>query len=119
MILGFDPAFAAPIQAGTKIHTIRRGYRWQAGQLISFCLNADQATGQTFHPDNTVSSIQHLRILHGQHLFIDERPILGAELEQLAQHDGFPNSEALLNWFHYHYGPLFEGQLIHWTPARY
>ncbi|SDY57257.1 hypothetical protein [Hymenobacter psychrophilus] len=89
MILGFDSAFVPQIQAGTKIHTIRRGHRWQAGQLINFSLNEDQATGRTFHPDAVVSSTQHLRIHNGQHLFIDERPILGVELDQLAQHDGF------------------------------
>ncbi|WP_019949017.1 ASCH domain-containing protein [Hymenobacter aerophilus] len=119
MILGFDSAFVPSIQAGTKIHTIRRGHRWQAGQLIHFCLNADQATGQTFHPDAPVHSIQHLRILDGQHLLIDERPIRGAELEQLARHDGFPDAQTLLQWFQDHYGPVFDGQLIHWTPARY
>lgn len=119
MILGFDSAFVLQIQAGTKMHTIRRGHRWRAGQRISFCLNADQAIGRTFHPDTTVRSIQHVRIVGGRHLFIDERLILGAELEQLARHDGFPNSETLLQWFQDHYGPLFEGQLIHWTPARY
>ncbi|MBT2559431.1 hypothetical protein J7E24_16710 [Hymenobacter sp. ISL-91] len=119
MILGFDPAFAAPIQAGTKIHTIRRGHRWKAGQLIHFCLNADQATGRTFRPDATVSSTQHLRILGGQHLFIDERSIFGAELAQLAYHDGFADAHMLLDWFQDHYGPFFDGQLIHWTPARY
>lgn len=119
MILGFDAAFLPQMQAGTKIHTIRRGHRWKAGQLINFCLNEDQATGRTFRPDAAVTSTQHLRILDGRHLFIDERPIRGAELEQLAHHDGFVNAEALLNWFHDHYGPVFEGQLIHWTPARY
>ncbi|NVO30282.1 hypothetical protein, partial [Hymenobacter lapidiphilus] len=118
MILGFDSAFVPSIQAGTKMHTIRRGYRWQAGQLISFCLNEDQATGRTFRPDAVVSSTQHLRILDGQHLFIDARPILGVELERLAYHDGFPNADMLLNWFQDHYGPVFEGQLIHWTSAR-
>ncbi|NVO31834.1 hypothetical protein [Hymenobacter lapidiphilus] len=119
MILGFDSAFVPAIQAGTKIHTIRRGHRWQAGQLIHFCLNEDHVTGRTFRPDAAVSSTQHLRILGGQCLFIDERPIFGAELEQLAQHDGFANAHRLLNWFQDHYGPAFEGQLIHWTPARY
>ncbi|WP_019949617.1 hypothetical protein [Hymenobacter aerophilus] len=86
MLLGFDAAFASPIQAGTKIHTIRRGHRWQTGQLIHFCLNEDQVTGRTFRPDAPVTSTQHLRILDGRQLFIDERPILGAELEQLAHH---------------------------------
>ena len=120
MTLGFDPVFVPPIQAGSKIHTIRRGHRWKAGQLINFCLNADQATtGRTFHPNAMVSSTQHLRILNGRHLFIDERPIVGVQLEQLAHHDGFSNAQTLLDWFQEHYGPAFEGQLIHWTPARY
>ena len=33
MILGFDEAFAPLIVAGTKIHTIRAGQRWQAGEV--------------------------------------------------------------------------------------
>lgn len=119
MILGFKSAFVPQIQDGTKIHTIRQGHRWQRGQAIHFYQNVRQPTMSKFRDDATVTSTQTLRILNGRHLFIENRHILGAELEELARRDGFPNAELLLKWFRDTHGPDFEGQLIHWTDLRY
>lgn len=42
MILGFNEAFIPAIVAGTKIHTIRAGQRWRAGDVAQFCAQAQQ-----------------------------------------------------------------------------
>jgi hypothetical protein len=42
MILGFNEAFIPAILAGTKVHTIREGQRWQAGDLAEFYARAQE-----------------------------------------------------------------------------
>jgi len=117
MILGFDEAFVPAIVAGTKIHTIRAGQRWRAGEVAHFCVRAGQADQVEFWPPRPVQLVQAVE-LTATGLRVDGRPLAPAELLALAQADGFPTAEALLAYFAGKPLP-FRGQLVHWTAGRY
>jgi hypothetical protein len=119
MILGFKQDFVPKIQAGTKIHTIRSGSRWRAGQTIHFFQNVRQPGMHKFHHDDSVKSTQQVSISILRHLFVDGRQLTGSELELFAVRDGFSTSGALLTWFEKQHGLPFAGQLIHWTNLIY
>ena len=117
MILGFDEAFAPLIVAGTKIHTIRAGQRWRAGEMAEFVVHAGQPGQREFWPPQPVRLVQVIE-LTASDLWVDDRPLAPAELLALAQADGFPTAEALLAYFADKPRP-FRGQLVHWTGCRY
>jgi hypothetical protein len=117
MILGFDEAFAPLITAGTKIHTIRAGQRWQAGMMAQFCVLAGQPGQREFWPPRSIVAVQDIELTANE-LRVDSRPLGPAELLRLAQADGFPTTAALLAYFADKPLP-FRGQLVHWTTRRY
>lgn len=117
MILGFDAAFAPLIVAGTKIHTIRAGQRWRAGEVAQFVVLAGQPGQREFWPSQPVQLVQAIE-LTTTGLRVDGRPLAPAELLALAQADGFATAEALLAYFADKPLP-FHGQLVHWTACRY
>ena len=117
MILGFDEAFAPLIVAGTKIHTIRAGQRWRAGEVAQFVVHAGQPDQREFWKPRPVTSVQDIELTTTA-LHIDGRPLGPAELLKLAQADGFPTAVALLAYFADKPLP-FSGQLVHWTALRY
>jgi hypothetical protein len=119
MILGFDELFVPAIVAGTKIHTIRAGQRWQAGEVAHFCVHAGQPTQYEFWPPQPVRLVQSIELTSTE-LRVDGRLLPPAELLALAQADGFPTAEALLAHPYFVARPLpFLGQLVHWTACRY
>ena len=61
MILGFKPDFVPLIISGTKVHTIRTGRRWVAGQPISFCINLGPDNLAKFQPDGVAKTVQAIR----------------------------------------------------------
>ena len=61
MILGFKPDFVPLIISGTKVHTIRAGSRWVAGQPISFCINFGPDNLSRFQPDGIAQTVQAIR----------------------------------------------------------
>lgn len=117
MILGFDETFAPLIVAGTKIHTIRAGQRWQTGTVAQFCVRAGQPDQNEFWPPRPIVAVQGIE-LTATGLRIDGRLLSPAELLKLAQADGFPTATALLAYFADKPLP-FHGQLVHWTALRY
>jgi hypothetical protein len=117
VILGFDAAFVPAIVAGTKVHTIRAGQRWQAGELIQFCVHAGQPGQQEFWPPRPVQLVQAIE-LTATEVYVDGRPLASTELLALAQADGFGTAEALLAYFVDKPLP-FRGQLVHWSDCRY
>jgi hypothetical protein len=117
MILGFDETFVPVIVGGTKIHTIRAGQRWQAGEVAEFCVRAQQPDQREFWEPRPVISTQNIE-LTATEVRVDGRLLLPAELLALAQADGFPTTEALFAYFADKPLP-FRGQLVHWTPYRY
>jgi hypothetical protein len=117
MILGFNEDFIPAIVAGTKIHTIRAGQRWQAGTLAQFCARAQQPDCYEFWPPQPVCLVQAIE-LTATELFIDGRLLSSAESLALAQADGFETTAALLAFFADKPLP-FRGQLVHWTDCCY
>lgn len=117
MILGFDEAFAAAIVAGTKIHTIRAGQRWRAGEVAQFCVRAHQPDQRAFWEPHPIVSVQVIELTNNT-LQVDGRLLPPAELLALAQADGFPTTAELFAYFADKPLP-FRGQLVHWTTRRY
>ena len=117
MILGFDEAFAPLIVAGTKIHTIRAGQRWRAGEIAEFCVRAGQPDQQAFWPPRPIVSVQDIA-LTATEVRVAGRLLAPTELLALAQADGFPTTAALFAFFADKPLP-FHGQLVHWTACRY
>jgi hypothetical protein len=117
MILGFDEAFAPLIVAGIKVHTIRAGQRWRAGEVAQFVVHAGQPSQREFWPSQLIVTVQDIE-LTADELRVDGRPLGPAELLKLAQADGFPTAAALLAYFADKPLP-FHGQLVHWTGCRY
>jgi len=117
MILGFNEDFVPAIVAGTKIHTIRAGQRWQAGEVAEFCVRAHQPDQHAFWPPLPVASIQAIE-LTATELRVDGRLLSPTETLALAQADGFETTAALLAFFADKPLP-FRGQLVHWTERRY
>ena len=117
MILGFNEDFVPAIVAGTKIHTIRAGQRWQAGEVAEFCVRAHQPDQHAFWPSLPVVSIQAIELTTTE-LRVDGRLLSPTETLALAQADGFETTAALLAFFADKPLP-FRGQLVHWTERRY
>ncbi|MVN77950.1 hypothetical protein GO988_16595 [Hymenobacter sp. HMF4947] len=117
MVLGFNEAFIPAIVAGHKIHTIRAGYRWQAGDVAQFCARARQPDQYEFWPPLPILSIQNVE-LTATSLRVDGRLLGPTEVLALAQADGFATTAELLGFFADQPSP-FLGQLVHWTTKRY
>ena len=117
LLLGFNESFIPAIVAGTKIHTIRAGQRWRAGDLAHFRARAQQPDQYEFWPPRPVVLVQAIE-LTATELRVDGRLLSPAELLTLAQADGFATSAALLAFFADKPLP-FQGQLVHWTTCRY
>lgn len=117
MILGFNEDFVPAIVAGTKVHTIRAGQRWQPGEIAHFCLNAYQPDQHAFWPPLPIVSIQAIELTASE-LRVDGRLLNPSELMVLARADGFSSAAELLAFFADKPLP-FRGQLLHWTGLRY
>lgn len=117
MTLGFDEVFIPAILAGTKVHTIRAGQRWRAGDIAHFCARAQQPDCYEFWPARPVQLVQEFE-LTATEVRLDGRPLTPAQLLALAQADGFNTATELLAFFVDKPRP-FQGQLVHWTELRY
>ena len=117
MVLGFNEAFITAIVSGTKIHTIREGLRWQAGDIAHFCARAHQPDQYEFWEPLPILSIQGIELTKST-LHIDGRLLNESEVLALAQADGFATATELLAFFADKPMP-FVGQLLHWTALRY
>jgi hypothetical protein len=117
MILGFNDEFIPAILAGTKVHTIREGQRWRAGDVAEFYARAQAPDRYEFRPPLPVLLVQEIE-LSTEGLRVEGRLLPPPELLALAQADGFATAEALLAFFAGKPLPL-RGQLVHWTALRY
>jgi len=117
MILGFNDEFIPAILAGTKVHTIREGQRWRAGETAEFYARAQAPDRYAFRPPLPVLLVQEVE-LTTDGLRVDGRLLSPTELLALARADGFATAEALLAFFAGKRLPL-RGQLVHWTSLRY
>ncbi|MBC8083105.1 MAG: ASCH domain-containing protein [Hymenobacter sp.] len=122
MILGFKPDFVPQIISGTKVHTIRTGGRWVAGQPISFCTNLGPDNLAKFQPDAVAQTIQTIRAaeIDGTYLIeIDGRQLPSPELAEFVRRDGFESADHLFHFLAGYDRLPFVGQLIHWTDLIY
>jgi len=117
MILGFNEDFIPAIKAGTKVHTIREGQRWRAGDIAEFYARAQAPDRYEFWEPRPVLAVQDVELTTAG-LRLDGRLLAPAELLALAQADGFATAEELLAFFADKPLPL-RGQLVHWTDLRY
>jgi len=116
-----NTSFETVLNLLPKLHTIRAGARWKAGDKIHFCINARTPNYFQFAPVVKVVSVQSIEIKwianletgKGVTVCIDGE--YHVDITQLAQNDGFPSVEAFFNWF----SEDFTGQIIHWTPLKY
>lgn len=122
MILGFKPDFVPLIIAGTKVHTIRAGSRWVAGQPISFCTNLVPDNLAKFRPDGIAQTVQAIWAaqINGTYLIqIDGRQLPNPKLAEFACRDGFDSPDQLFHFLAGYDELPFVGQLIHWTDLVY
>ncbi|WP_210520792.1 hypothetical protein [Hymenobacter terricola] len=122
MILGFTPDFVPLITSGTKVHTIRAGRRWVAGQPISFCTNRGPDNLAKFQPDGVAQTVQTSRAaeIHGTYLVeVDGRQLPSPELAEFVRRDGFKSVDHLFHFLTGYHGLPFVGQLINWTDLVY
>lgn len=114
-LYGFKRQFIAPIQAGTKTHTIRarRKHPDKAGNTLHLYYGL-RTKMCALICKATCSRVQELRIDENGQIFIDDQRLTLDEMEHLACRDGFADLRAMLNFWD---GRLpFEGHIIHWRP---
>lgn len=105
-------------EVAPKLHTIRSGKRWKAGDLIHFVVNAGSTTDFQFAPVLQCHSVQDFEIKYTPQ---SEFPIVcieGKEIQLLQQwviNDGFDSVSGFFTYFNAN----FTGQLVHWTELIY
>lgn len=149
MLLGFKPRFVKPIKQLTKIHTIRKGYRWKAGNVIHMATGIRTKNYVQFNKGiaelSVCKSVQKIDIFRVDdlpfHLHDDYVYVLDYYVEKLketfqmsfrVQVDGKFISKTNIRLLAINDGfdspeELFEwfgykdfnGQIIHWTDFRY
>jgi hypothetical protein len=122
MILEFQTDFIPLITTGVKVHTIRFGNRWSAGQSIKFYVNVGQDGMRKFWPDGVAQNVQNIRVevSHGTPVIeINGRQLSAPELTEFTHRDGFESPGLLLQFLDGYHGLPFVGQLIHWSSLRY
>ncbi len=111
-----------------KIHTIRKGYRFKPGDRLHMTTNGRYEKKEFFNEGiealSKCISAPKIRIRYDDEckmIWIERKPeyftyASSAEIETLAQNDGFDNVDDFWAFFK---GGVFEGQIIHWTAFRY
>lgn len=112
--INFQKRFAGVVQAGRKTQTIRASVRYKVGAELQ--LYTGMRTKQCRKlADAICTKISTIRIskkgieVHG---YTQKWGTIGAEL--FAEHDGFKDSEEMLDWFDSTHGLPFNGYLIEW-----
>jgi len=129
MILNCKPEFIAPIEAGTKIHSMRedKHHRWRAGMKIQFYTGARTKNAKQFR-EGECTSVQQVDIYRGSRnimVLVDNRQLSDPEISQLAKNDGFTKINQLRDFFvpheplHMHELEEWHGRIIHWTDYKY
>lgn len=110
-----------------KIHTIRAGHRWKAGNSIQMATGVRTSNYNQFNkgiPELSVcKSVQNVAIVYkdnAPHIFIDSKEYFFSDISLLFINDGFVGMHfnhvvSFFRWFH----SDFEGQIVHWTDFRY
>jgi len=118
-----------------KLHTIRTGQRWKAGDVLHMAIGVRTKKYDQFNRDieelSKCRAVQRfdLTIRHEgcAALYIDKKlmycrnrdhvfEITPGWMEQFSRNDGFTNSEQFFRWFKQ---SVRNGQIIHWTDLKY
>jgi hypothetical protein len=120
MVLSFKQQFKPLILNESKIHTIRedKADRWKEGMKIHFATGARTKQYECFWT-GIVRSIQNIHIRregnYNISIWIDNKYLSDAEIEELAKNDGFDSVDDFCRFF----PDGFLGKIIHWTDFRY
>ena len=113
-----------------KIHSIRAGRRWKVGDTIHMSTGARTKNYKQFNKDlphlQTVIDVQDIKIRwktgaktelanYDFRVFVDRRELVGQELRDLIDNDGFMLAYDFGDFFN----KDFDGQIIHWTDYSY
>lgn len=106
-----------------KLHTIRAGSRWKAGDILHMAYGVRTKNYQQFNkgiPElERVKSVQKIEIIRDPYfgciIQVDNRQLGMAEIVDLITNDGFESPDDFLKWF----SKDFTGYLIHWTDLKY
>lgn len=107
-----------------KLHTIRAGNRWKAGDKIHMAYGSRTKNYQQFNkgiPElERVKSTESISVKYLKGLLLPSVAINGhiltdSEIDTLAINDGFEGINDFFNWFNVD----FQGQIIHFTDLRY
>lgn len=138
MVIAFNKTLVAPIEAGTKIHTIREDThnRWRNGIQMHMATGVRTPMYNCFNDQHICTGIQeifmsydksvlHISILEATKKEFGYSELYMPEKEILAYNDGFNSYKLFEEWFvhqclkrpHNHYA--FSAKIIHWTDFRY
>ncbi len=113
---------------GPKLHTIRAGNRWKAGDKIHFIVNNRSKDRFQFAPVLEVKSVQdiHMHFYDETSATIFVADKIAKRWEEQAINDGFESWEAFVKFFYHStkilpglMSKIFIGQIIHWTDLKY
>ena len=118
---GWETFFEDKIEAGIKIHTIRKGHRFKPGDKIHAATGVRTKRYRCFNEMECVS-VQGITLTPMGKYFpiikIDDKFVYGDALSMLVKNDGFDDARDLAEWFNLK-DESFDGQIIHWTDFTY
>jgi hypothetical protein len=110
-----------------KIHTMREGDRWQAGNSIQMVYNHRTPNQQQFNQGfeellGTCASTQKVTMFYNVaeeslQVYVDGRKLRPHEIKRLIKNDGLI-PERFVQWF-FAKSNSWSGQIIHWTNFKY
>ena len=127
LIPGESFAMKGAILYPPKLHTIRKGNRWKAGDLLHMAYGVRTPNYNQFNkgiPElERVKSVQNISIkwYPGDDIHPNGSITVGVDgkiidnVNQLAINDGFDDLLCFMKWF----SKDFTGQIIHWTDLKY
>lgn len=111
-----------------KLHTMRAGNRWKAGDIIHMATGVRTRSYNQFNKGidelSKVISVQDVKIewkqpktecIYDFKIYVDDAKLNLLNTIQFTQNDGFDLIKDFAEWFN----KDFKGQLIHWTDLRY
>lgn len=118
----FQKRFAAKVESGEKLHTIRAirkdGKRPMPHTPMAAYFGM-RTKGCRLLVRSVISRVEHVRIDSGGIVQLDGRQITHAERDALALADGFVDAREFVSFFRDNHGLPFEGHLIHWHKLPY
>lgn len=136
MILGFKTIWATTkkptnfvelILSGEKIHTLRKGNRWKAGNMIHMATGVRTKNYKQFNTERAdlwyCKSTQAIRLEFDENMskckvFVDGRLLSIEEQRKIAINDGFTCIADFWLWFSNNQDDLPD-KIIHWTDFKY